>query len=75
MGSVSSRWRTASFVIVVGVALTVAVAVARSMPDRDTLELIGIATGVAFVGVMMGVPSCGSCGAAAWGSRWPRSRW
>ncbi len=56
MGSVSGRWRNASIVIVVGVALTVAVAVARSMSDRDTLELIGIATGVAFVGVMMGVP-------------------
>lgn len=56
MGSVSSRWRHSVIVMVVGVALTLMVAVGRSMTDRDALELIGIAAGVAFGGIMMGVP-------------------
>ena len=56
VGSVSRRWQAPLLTLLVGAALTLIVAIATSMTDRDTLELVGIAAGVALIGVLLGVP-------------------
>ena len=56
MGSLSRRWRGPLLVMVVGAGLTLIVALGTSMTDRYALELIGIAVGVAVVGILLGLP-------------------
>ena len=56
MGPLSRRWRDPFLVLAVGAVLTLMVAVGRSMTDRDALELIGIAVGVAVAGILLGLP-------------------
>ena len=52
----SARWRAPLLTMLVGSALTLIVAVATSMTNRDALELVGIAAGVAGIAILLGVP-------------------
>jgi signal transduction histidine kinase len=52
----SRRWHAPMLTMLLGGVITLAVAIATSMTNRDALELVGIATGVAVIGVLLGVP-------------------
>jgi len=52
----SRRWHAPLLTMLVGAAITLVVAIATSMTNRDALELVGIAAGVAIIGVLLGVP-------------------
>lgn len=56
MGPVTRRWHVPLLTMLVGAALTLGVAIATSMTNRDALELVGIAAGVAALSILLGVP-------------------
>lgn len=56
MGSMSRAAVWAAIVIVIGFAITAAVATATAMSARDAVELIGIGAGVAAIAVIVGAP-------------------
>ena len=50
------RWHAPLLTMLIGIAATLVVAIATSMTNRDALELIGIAAGVATLSILLGVP-------------------